>query len=69
MKYGDLPTNLRESFEFLSTKIGLVLLILGGMHFFNVFNFAKMRHKARAHDRALAANPPMLPIADPPETV
>ena len=46
LKYGDKPTNVQEAFEFLSTKIGCVLLILGGMHFFNVFNFAKMRRKA-----------------------
>jgi hypothetical protein len=38
------------AFEFLSTKVGLVLLILGGMHFFNVFNFAKIRRKGRAHE-------------------
>jgi hypothetical protein len=30
------------------------------MHFFNVFNFAKMRRKARAHDPAVTA-PPVLP--------
>jgi len=54
LKYGDKPESVRDAFEFLSTKIGLVLLILGGMHFFNVFNFAKIRHKARARDRATA---------------
>src|SRR4051794_29213955 len=40
LKYGDKPTSAEQAFEFLSTKVGLVLLILGGMHFFNVFNFA-----------------------------
>ena len=39
LKYGDKPRTSQDAFEFLSTKIGLVLLILGGMHFFNVFNF------------------------------
>jgi hypothetical protein len=33
--------------EFLSTKVGLVLVVLGAMHFFNMFNFDKMRRKAR----------------------
>src|SRR5216117_3305737 len=29
LKYGEKPTNLQEAIEFLSTKIGLVLMILG----------------------------------------
>jgi len=62
LKYGDKPTNTQEAFEFLSTKVGLVLLILGAMHFFNVFNFAKIRHKARVRDRAMTALPPVLPL-------
>src|SRR5882672_4088809 len=45
LKYGDKPTTTQESIEFLSTKIGLVLVVLGVMHFFNLFNFAKMRRK------------------------
>ena len=54
LKYGDKPTSVSEAFEFLSTKIGLVLLILGGMHFFNIFNFARIRSKSRARDYAAA---------------
>src|SRR3954451_10349173 len=50
LKYGDKPTSVQEGVEFLSTKIGLVLVVLGGMHFFNMFNFDKMRRKARRHD-------------------
>ncbi|HEU5079181.1 MAG TPA: hypothetical protein VFT72_08200 [Opitutaceae bacterium] len=45
LKYGAKPSTLQESFEFLSTKLGLVLVVLGGMHFFNMFNFDKMRRK------------------------
>jgi hypothetical protein len=56
LKYGDKPTDVREAVEFLSTKIGLVLLILGGMHFFNIFHFARLRTRAAARDR-LAAMP------------
>ena len=33
-------------FEALSTKIGTVLLVLGGMHFFNIYVFNKMRKRA-----------------------
>jgi hypothetical protein len=60
LKYGTKPATVQESFEFLSTKLGLVLLILGGMHFFNMFNFDKMRRKgtrpATPEPPALAAN-------------
>jgi hypothetical protein len=36
---------LREAIEMESKKIGVVLLLLGGMHFFNILVFAKMRHR------------------------
>jgi len=62
LKYGDKPTDVREAVEFLSTKIGLVLLILGGMHFFNVFNFHKLRNKATARNRAAAIVTELPPI-------
>lgn len=42
LKYGTKPTNLSESIEFLSTKLGLVLLLLGAMHFFNLLVFTKI---------------------------
>lgn len=34
------------SVEVLSEKIGTVLLVLGGMHLFNVFVFSRMRRRA-----------------------
>ncbi|PCJ60605.1 MAG: hypothetical protein COA79_08525 [Planctomycetota bacterium] len=46
LKYGNPPTNTIESIEYISTKEGIVLLVLGFLHFFNVFNIAKMRNKA-----------------------
>jgi len=55
---GTKPVTLQDSFEFLATKLGLVLLVLGAMHFFNMFNFDKMRKKAR-HAETVAA-PPVL---------
>jgi len=70
LRYGDKPTNVQEAFEFLSTKLGLVLIVLGGMHFFNMFNFDKMRRKARRGGNdgpPLMANPvaPWRPGATP----
>jgi hypothetical protein len=38
----------RQIVELESVKIGVVLLILGGMHFFNILVFAKMRSRGRA---------------------
>jgi hypothetical protein len=38
----------REIIELESNKIGVVLLILGCMHFFNIFVLSRMRHRARS---------------------
>ncbi len=46
LKYGDKPADLAQAIESLSTKVGLVLLLLGVMHFFNLYIFAKMRRRA-----------------------
>jgi hypothetical protein len=51
--------NLRESIELFSDKIGLVLLILGLMHFFNLFIFSQMRKR----DQAAFEPPPFPPDA------
>lgn len=40
--------NSREVIEILSIKIGLIILILGCMHFFNLFIFYKLRKKVIA---------------------
>jgi hypothetical protein len=45
LKYGDKPQDLAGAIEALSTKVGLVLLVLGGMHFFNLYIFSKMRRR------------------------
>src|SRR5439155_16532440 len=46
LKYGDKPTDARTALETLSTKVGLVLVVLGLMHFFNLLSFSKMRRRA-----------------------
>jgi hypothetical protein len=46
LKLGDKPVSTQEAIEFLSTKVGLVLLVLGAMHFFNVFVVAKWGKRA-----------------------
>ena len=62
LKYGDKPVNLQEVLEALSTKVGAVLLILGAMHFFNLYVFSKMRRRALLH----GAPPPIPPQAHVP---
>ncbi len=57
LKYGTKPTNFKEAIEFFSTKIGLVLLVLGAMHFFNLAVFARMRKRAMLRH----APPPVRP--------
>jgi hypothetical protein len=53
LKYGDKPADVKEAVEFFSTKVGLVLVVLGGMHFFNLYVFSSLRKKA-----LLANEPP-----------
>jgi hypothetical protein len=46
LKYGEKPADLAQAIESLSTKVGLVLLVLGVMHFFNLYVFSRMRRRA-----------------------
>ncbi len=63
LRYGVKPHGLQEAIEFLSMKLGVVMLVLGAMHFFNMFNFDKMRRKAVRSEPAATATavPPTLP--------
>lgn len=47
LSVGEMPETITEMVEQLSKKIGFALLFLGGMHFFNMFNFNNMRKKAK----------------------
>ena len=49
LRVGPKPADIVEGVEYISTKLGIVILVLGGMHFFNMFNFSKMRKKGLAH--------------------
>ena len=59
LKYGAAAANAQEALESLSTKVGLGLLVLGGMHFFNLFVFTRMRKRGLANKYL----PPVLPQA------
>jgi hypothetical protein len=59
LKTTDSLTNAGESIEALSRKVGLVLLVLGGMHFFNLYVFNKLRTRTQIG----MAPPPVEPNA------
>jgi hypothetical protein len=56
LRFGDKATDAQTAVEILSSKVGLVLLALGAMHFFNLFVFSRMRRRA-LHPRAV---PPLI---------
>jgi hypothetical protein len=56
LKTTETVTGAQGVFETLSGKMGVVLLMLGGMHFFNLLLFTKLRKRAN-----LATMPPPVP--------
>src|SRR5688572_31375310 len=40
-------TDLRGAIELVSSKVGTILLVLGVMHFFNVYVFNRLRHRGQ----------------------
>jgi hypothetical protein len=55
LRTGGTLASLRESIELVSDKLGVVLVVLGVMHFGNLFVFSRMRNRAK-----LSAPPPPL---------
>lgn len=45
LKLGYVVASAEQAIEALSVKIGMVLIVLGGMHFFNLFIFSRMRRR------------------------
>src|SRR5437764_14441450 len=62
LKLGYAVASAQEGIEALSVKVGTVLLVLGGMHFFNLFIFSRMRRRATMRN----APPPVYPDAFTP---
>jgi hypothetical protein len=46
LKLGYELTTAQEGIEALSWKVGLVLVVLGVMHFFNLFIFSRIRRRS-----------------------
>jgi len=47
LKMSEYPLNAAQGIESLSWKIGLVLLVLGGMHFFNLLVFSRIHRRPK----------------------
>ena len=45
LQYGNEPTTVPEMFRFLSSKVGLAVVVLGAMHFFNMHAIATFGRK------------------------
>jgi hypothetical protein len=62
LREGVAPADLRQVLETVSRKVGVVMLVLGAMHFFNIFIFSRMRRRALLQ----SAPPPVPPQAHVP---
>ena len=47
LEYGDNPEGVVESVEFLSTKVGLAVVVLGAMHFFNMYALVRFKKSTK----------------------
>ena len=65
LKLADEVADTRGIFEALSGKLGVVTLVLGGMHFFNLYLFAKLRNRALLRNEEPPL-PPMDRVTPPP---
>ena len=63
LKTGATVVTSRSAIELLSDKMGMVLLTLGGMHFFNLFVFSRIRKSAQGLRHSVPPAPPVAPDA------
>ncbi len=63
LKTADVIATSRAAIELLSDKMGMVLLILGIMHFLNIYLFSSMRRNTRTTRTPLTPPPPVAPNA------
>lgn len=47
LRTGEVLGNWREAIELVSDKIGMVLMVLGVMHFFNLYVFSQLRKRSK----------------------
>lgn len=65
-RYGEKPGDTAAAIEFTTTKLGVAMLVLGGIHLFNVRCFWKLGHpeslkQGNTRTPRVTAAPPKLP--------
>lgn len=60
LKIGRVVATTQDIFEALAGKLGFVLLVLGAMHFFNIYLFTRTRKKRELEQVA----PPIVPTGN-----
>jgi len=45
LQFGDTPATMPEAIRFVATKVGLAVMVLGAMHFFNMHMIAQYGRK------------------------
>lgn len=65
LKTGLEPAGAQGVFEVVSRKTGIVMLVLGAMHFFNIYVFSSMRKRALMR-KAPPPVPPSGKVANTP---
>jgi hypothetical protein len=65
LSYGHKPTTLEQAIESLSFKVGLVLLVLGVTHFFNMSMIARLGRRLDAAIRGMRTNTSAAPAEAP----
>jgi len=63
LKTAAIINTSRGAIELLSDKMGMVMLILGGMHFFNLYVFSRIRRNSLGPRRTVVPPPPVAPDA------
>lgn len=65
LKLDTAPASPGELIEALAGKVGLVLLVLGAMHFGNLYLFTRLRQRARRPRQTRPVAPPAAPPLPP----
>ena len=67
LKLGYAPDHATGAIEALSNKVGMVLVVLGGMHFFNLLIFSRIRRRSlQGQDNAPALPKTRMKVDDLP---
>jgi hypothetical protein len=65
LKADQILNTPRQAIETVSDKLGVVLLVLGFMHFFNLFVFSRLRRRAELDPMTMVSKPWSSPKEQP----